>query len=368
MTKTGIRRDIVRRIRQRILLASLIYLVVLALIFLAGLRLGHSRIWYGTEPLYPFLSFLRSFYMPVGMVLYFLGELVILAVEFARLGALFQRVSDAMTKLFREDAGPIELPPDLQSIEAQMNSIKDQLAISRYREKEAEQRKNDLVVYLAHDLKTPLTSVMGYLMLLEENPDLPDHTRAKYLGIAVNKAQRLEELINEFFEITRFNLTTMELQLQRVNFTRLLEQTVFEFQPMLREKNMTCRLEGGAEVELSCDPDKLQRVVDNLLRSAVLYGYEGSEIVLRLEEREQQRIFICMNQGPTIPEAKLSRIFEQFYRLDSARTSSTGGAGLGLAIAKEIVRLHGGSIEAQSREERTVFTVTLPASGMAEYS
>ena len=255
------------------------------------------------------------------------------------------------------------LPEELKEAEQQMNLLHQQVQKSRTQASEAEQRKNDLVVYLAHDLKTPLTSVLGYLALLEEALDLPKEQREKYLRIARKKAERLEELINEFFEITRFNLTSIELERQRINFTRLLEQTVYEFQLMLREKQLGCRLEAEPDVMFSCDLDKMQRVVDNLLRNAILYGYGGTELLITLKVVKQEEDCLeltVQNAGPTIPAGKLERIFQQFYRLDVARTSSTGGAGLGLAIAREIVQIHGGSITAESQNEVTVFRVRLP--------
>lgn len=358
--KRKVLRELIRRMFRRVLLSSLVYLAALTAILVAGYILGNSVIWYGTEPFYPILRYVSDHVFGVGYFLFSVGETAILLFWFAWLIGCFQTMADAMSGLYRENASAVELPVELREIEAQMNAVRDQLQISRLQAREAEQRKNDLVVYLAHDLKTPLTSVLGYLMLLEENPELPAQSRAKYVGIAVKKAQRLEELINEFFEITRFNLTTMELELQSINFTRLLQQTIFEFQPFLQEKQMTCRLETDREVMITCDLDKLQRVVDNLLRNSVLYGYEGSEITLTLERDGGNVRFRCVNHGPTIPEGKLERIFDQFYRLDSARASSTGGAGLGLAIAREIVRLHGGEIRAQSRDEVTEFTVILP--------
>jgi len=141
----------------------------------------------------------------------------------------------------------------------------------------------------------------------------------------------------------------------------MLEQIVYEFHPMLKEKSLTCELVVEPEdLKITCDPDKLQRVFDNLLRNAVLYSYDSSTISVQAEGMEDVVCIRVKNEGATIPKEKLARVFEQFYRLDSARQSKNGGAGLGLAIAKEIVRLHGGQIRAESQEEVTVFTVELP--------
>ena len=215
-------------------------------------------------------------------------------------------------------------------------------------------------MYLAHDLKTPLASVIGYLDLLRDTGELPEELRKKYLAIALDKAERLETLINDFFEIARFNLSNITLQYSRINLTRLMEQLIYEFKPMLQEKNLACHLSMEEDVMFRCDADQIQRVFDNLLRNAVIYSYEEAEIDITVECQEALLVITFANFGDTIPESKLERIFEQFYRVDQARSTGSGGAGLGLAIAKEIVELHGGTIQAKSEEDRIWFVVTLP--------
>ena len=228
--------------------------------------------------------------------------------------------------------------------------------------KEAEQRKNDLVVYLAHDLKTPLTSVIGYLTLLRDEPDLSPRFRARYTGIALDKAERLEDLINEFFDITRFNLTHLELEKRPVDLSRMLQQVASEFEPQFAEHSLTCALRLPPALDYDCDPDKLARVFDNLLRNACHYSTAGTEVEISAEVEESGIVLTFTNRGITSPPEKLGRIFEQFFRLDSSRATRTGGAGLGLAIAREIVELHGGAISAQSAGGVTTFTVSLPKS------
>lgn len=168
----------------------------------------------------------------------------------------------------------------------------------------------------------------------------------------------MEDLINEFLEIARYSLSTITLQYSEINLTRLLEQLVYEFQPVLDQKGLTCRLAAGEDILLNCDADKMQRVFDNLLRNAVNYSYDGTEITIEAESGEDRVKLRFSNHGGTIPQEKLERIFEQFYRLDTGRGSS--GAGLGLAIAKQIVTLHKGTITAESGGGLTVFTVMLP--------
>ncbi len=221
-------------------------------------------------------------------------------------------------------------------------------------------KKLRLVVYLAHDLKTPLTSVIGYLSLLCDEKQLSDERRDQYLNIALEKSQRLEELIDEFFEITRFNLSDITLEYSEVNLTRLLEQLAFEFNPMFSEKRIECKLDIQNTVMICCDVNKIQRVFDNLLRNAVNYSYTDSIIRIIVTQDENNVYIQFINRGNTISKDKLDRIFEQFYRIDTARNTESGGAGLGLAIAKEITVLHKGDISAKSQNEMIEFTVILP--------
>ncbi len=266
----------------------------------------------------------------------------------------------AAEDLTRDPDRSILLPEELREVQDHLNHAREKALRAAAAAREAEQRKNDLIVYLAHDLKTPLTSVIGYLTLLRDEPQISPELRGKYTGIALDKALRLEDLINEFFDITRFNLTTLVLEPERTNLSRMLEQVTSEFLPVLGEKDLSWETRIPPEVELVCDRDKLQRVLDNLIRNAVNYSYPGTAILLEMEPGEGEVTLRVKNHGRTIPPEKLCHIFEQFYRVDSSRASSTGGAGLGLAIAKEIVELHGGTITAESENESILFTVILP--------
>lgn len=226
--------------------------------------------------------------------------------------------------------------------------------------REEASRKNDLITYLAHDLKTPLTSVIGYLSLLEEAPDMPQEQKAKYVSITLEKAKRLEHLINEFFDITRYNLQQVILEKERIDLSYLLIQLTDEFYPILQAHGNRLSLHTPEHLEVYGDPDKLARVFNNILKNAIAYSYPETEIKLWAEETENNCQIFFQNQGKTIPKQKLESIFEKFFRLDDARSTNTGGAGLGLAIAKEIVALHGGEITASSEEEVTTFCVKLP--------
>lgn len=288
----------------------------------------------------------------------FLAFLGLMAIYLRWFTGYFTKLSRGMDAILEGSAGEIQLPPELLALAGKMNAVKGMLQQQKHEMQLAEQRKNDLVMYLAHDLKTPLASSISYLNLLLDQKEIPQALREKYLSIALGKAERLEELINEFLDCAKFNLSHVTLQYSQVDLTRLLEQLVYEFQPFFAEKDLGCQLTLPETATLRCDGEKMQRVFDNLLRNAVLYSDDGSEIGITLQQQEDSVTIRFQNHGPTIPQEKLERIFEQFYRLDTGR--STSGTGLGLAIARQIVTLHRGSLTAESEEALTTFAVTLP--------
>ncbi|MFB5664099.1 DUF2332 family protein [Alteribacillus sp. HJP-4] len=269
-------------------------------------------------------------------------------------------IIEASNELASSNEDLIRLPRELKQVEEQMNQIKQSSIKNDRLAKEAEQRKNDLIVYLAHDLKTPLTSVIGYLTLLNDEQEISNELRQKYTSISLDKAIRLEDLINEFFEITRFNLSKLTLELSQVNVIRMFEQLTFEFQPLLNEKKLAFQLISPDKLDIKCDVGKMERVFDNIIRNAVSYSFPDSTITIEIKEESKGISIRFENEGYTIPEEKVNRIFEQFYRLDSSRGTNTGGAGLGLAIAKEIVELHQGTISVSSSDDKVVFIIYLP--------
>ncbi len=292
-------------------------------------------------------------------IFYAIGLVIISGLYILKCNKLIRMASES----FLEEESKVlsdNCPAELRDFGQKLKDFKYTLKENETARILAEQQKNDLIVYLAHDLKTPLTSVIGYLSLLEETQDLPIEQRAKYVGIAIDKAYRLENLINEFFEITRLNLQTIEAQKSKVNLTVLLMQVLVEFYPMFEEKRLNIVHKVEPELTVHADADKLARVFDNLFRNAVNYSYEETDIVCTAYKTEKEVVIKVKNKGDDIPKEKLDRIFDKFYRADNSRRSATGGSGLGLAFAKQIVELHKGTITASCDDGNTEFTVILP--------
>lgn len=293
------------------------------------------------------------------------GFLVLFALFFyialSKMTKYLDQVEDGIENIISDSDKPIRLITELKPLEMRMNEIKDTLQRQAKESQEGEKKKNDLVVFLAHDLKTPLTSVVAYLSMLDTHPDMPIEERAKYTHISLEKAIRLGDLINEFFDITKFNLQNIELEMTTLDLSMMLEQLADEAYGVLRAKQLRCEVVAEEDLMIQGDPDKLGRVFDNILRNAMTYCYPNSVIEIHAKLKDNRIQIIFENEGKTIPEEELGRIFEKFYRADESRSSKTGGAGLGLAIAKRIVELHRGSIRAESEAEKTRFIVILPA-------
>lgn len=271
-------------------------------------------------------------------------------------------VIDATETVYEKSAKGITLSAPLHEVESRMNQIKLSILTSEKGVAQAEEKKNELVMYLAHDIRTPLTTVIGYLNLLDEAPDMPPEQRKKYIGIALNKSERLDVLINELFDLTRYNSKAVSLHKTEVDLACLLSQLADEYYPTLSANKNTVSVSAEDGLTLSADTEMLARVFGNLLKNAASYSDAGSEIIISAKKENDFAAVTFQNTGETISPEDLQTMFDKFSRLDQARTSETGGTGLGLSIAKEIVELHGGTITAQSKDRTITFIVRLPLS------
>lgn len=306
------------------------------------------------------LVFERAYFI---FIIFGITLIIVLSLLYKLLNKIFSyvfAVSESADKLFDKNVEYINLPPEMVEVEKKLNHFKTEAIKNERLARENEQKKDELIVYLAHDIKTPLTSMIGYLSLLSEIKDMPQEQRNRYIDIALDKSYRLEDLINELFDVARFNSEKIVLEKEEINLNLMLEQIADDFYPTLKEMNKKINFTSDEKTILYADPDKLSRVFNNLIKNAVNYSKENTDIDISILNKENQATVKITNKGKQIPKEKLDKIFEKFYRLDSSRTSKTGGSGLGIAIAKEIVELHGGRIYAESDMKETTFSVILP--------
>lgn len=289
--------------------------------------------------------------------IYIIVSLIISFIVIRNSNHYMVEIVSVMDQILKEPEKDIQLSSNLIALQTRLNQLRLDLIANQRAAKEAETKKNDLIMYMAHDLKTPLTSTIGYLSLLTQEKEISKPLQEKYMKIALDKALRLEELTNQFFEITRYNLQDMPINKQKIDLSFLLEQLMDECYVMLKKKNLEYQVNKPEHLYFFGDGDKLARAFENLLKNAINYSYEDTAIEIDMQETEEKIEIKFKNKGDKIPEYKLEKLFEKFYRLDESRTSSTGGAGLGLAITKQIIELHSGTISVKNDDEYIEFTI-----------
>lgn len=228
-------------------------------------------------------------------------------------------------------------------------------------EKSNEQSKTDLITNIAHDLRTPLTSILGYLDLIKNSQSVNEEMKEHYVEIVYNKALRLQKLIEELFGFTKLSYGKMNMNIITLNLVELLSQLIEESYPNFEKNNLNYEFTSNVKkLYIDGDGDLLVRLFDNLITNAIKYGADGKMVKIRLRKEKKLVRITVLNFGYAIPEKELPYIFDKFYRVESSRSTSTGGTGLGLAIVKNIAEMHHGSVEAKSDLSGTRFIVTLP--------
>lgn len=228
------------------------------------------------------------------------------------------------------------------------------------KEREAERTKNELITNIAHDLRTPLTSIIGYLELLSGGKEMPSDMQKKYIDIAYTKTKRLEKLIEDLFGFTKLNHGKMSMHVGTVDIVKLLSQLLEEFYPSFVDKNLSYELQTNVPAKvITADGNLLARLFDNLINNAIKYGADGKRILVKVRADDNFVMVSVINYGYVIPAEELPLIFNKFYRVEQSRSTDTGGTGLGLAIAKNIIDMHGGAIDVTSDLTGTIFSVKL---------
>lgn len=250
---------------------------------------------------------------------------------------------------------------EFSAMAANLNKMEADIQNLMEKEREAERTKNELITNVAHDLRTPLTSIIGYLELLSKSGDrLSPEMQKKYIDIAYTKSKRLEKLIEDLFGFTKLNYGKISMNVGKLDIVKLLSQLLEEFYPSFADKDLTYELKSNVPAQvITADGNLLARLFDNLINNAIKYGAEGKKILVKIHSDGEIVTVSVTNYGYVIPAEELPLIFNKFYRVEQSRSIYTGGTGLGLAIAKNIVDMHGGTISVASDLNGTVFTVKL---------
>ena len=249
---------------------------------------------------------------------------------------------------------------EFSGMAANLNRMAADIKQLMEKERESERTKNELITNVAHDLRTPLTSIIGYLELLTNNQQIPADMQHKYIEIAYGKSRRLQKLIEDLFGFTKLNYGKIAMHVGQIDIVKLLGQLVEEAYPNFVEKGLSYDLQSNVPAKIiNADGNLLARLFDNLIGNAIKYGADGKRVLVKIHAESETVTVSVTNYGYVIPADELPLIFNKFYRVEQSRSSSTGGTGLGLAIAKEIVDMHGGTISVASDLNGTVFTVKL---------
>jgi signal transduction histidine kinase len=256
---------------------------------------------------------------------------------------------------------PLRSKDELASLASSINRMTGALQTTMDEERRAERTKNELITNISHDLRTPLTLIMGYLRLLKDRHFDDEAQAHNYAQIAYSKSEKLKVLIDDLFEFTKLSNQIVNMNLERVCLNELLEQLTEELVTYAEESSLALVKDIVPErLHAMIDAAQMIRVAENLLVNAVKYSYKPGVVTVRMD-RDNDHARICIiNRGDHIQEDELHRVFDRFYRVDTARTSAGGGSGLGLAIAKSIVEAHAGKIWAECEGDEIRFCVLIP--------
>ena len=274
----------------------------------------------------------------------------------SRISSAIQNISEGDLNTAIEVRGDDEFTAMAVNLNKMVGDIRNLMD----KEREAERTKNELITNVAHDLRTPLTSIIGYLELLSGKVEIPAEMQKKYIDIAYAKSKRLEKLIEDLFGFTKMNYGKVAMHVSKVDIVKLLSQLLEEFYPSFKDKNLSYELQSNVPGKvITADGNLLARLFDNLINNAIKYGADGKRVLVQIHAEEEVVTVSVTNYGYVIPADELPLLFNKFYRVEQSRSTNTGGTGLGLAIAKNIVDMHGGTIQVTSDLNGTVFTVRL---------
>lgn len=276
----------------------------------------------------------------------------------------FDEITETLKQISKGDFNikiPVKSSDELSQLASTVNDMTYKLKVLMEEEKKWEKAKNDLVTNVSHDLRTPLTSILGFMELIANGKYTDEESLKHYANIVYSKCTGLKVLVDDLFEYSKLNSTDIKINKTPVCLVDLLDQVILGFLPILEENEMEYRFSRSNEkIIVSGDPALLARSFDNLINNAVNYGKEGKLLEVELEKENNKALIRIINYGNPISAEDLTLIFERFYKADKSRSKYANGSGIGLAIVKSIVDMHHGTVEAKTLDSKIVFEVRLP--------
>lgn len=355
----------------KFMLAFLTSIAALGVVLSVIYYVAYTIIRYNPSSSFPLTTFLRWIINRIGSVpvMSVLGCVLFLVFFFLfsrRIIQSIEVITSGLQQMAQGDLShriPVVSADELGQVARTVNKMAESLSESQAEERAAVQARNDLITGVSHDLRTPLTSVLGFLEYIEQDRYRDELELRQYVSIAYEKSLVLRKLIDDLFEYTRVTSSDIPLQQEKLELVPFLQQLAEEFMPQLEEAEMVCKVQIPSQpIAVDGDAELLLRVFENLVSNAIRYGRDGGLLDIVLERDELWAMVTFRNYGEAIPSNHQPHLFERFYREDPSRSKQTGGSGLGLAIAKSIVDLHGGRIGVSSSKRKTEFTVQLPIS------
>lgn len=353
--KASFTRKIFLKTISLILFYTLLYVLTFYLFYL----LTSIRLWEKNDIIYIVLNFFKRNIL----IFWLIGILVIIAYYWNRVIKYISKIENETQKVVYDENALVNLPKDLKSIESSVNYVKEESLKNRNLVISEQQKRNELIASLAHDLKTPLTSIIGYLELILQRDDLSEENKVKYLNIIMNKSISLENLINELFELSKYNINEIDLKFEKIIIDDFLARIIQDFYPLLISENKKIEFNNNNnnnQIFINGDVEKLTRMFNNLIKNAINYSLPNSTIIIGYSVNKNSITITIKNECKQLTEEELSRIFDRFYRCDTSRNSEKGGSGLGLTIAKDIIIMHKGNINVNQNNGTITFNITLP--------
>ena len=342
--------------------SSLIALLMLIMLYTIATYFQYTPIIKNAIQLFLFIKnnyFGNLLYVIIGLFLTMVIYLMITLKTSKNIASLMQSVK-IMANGNLDQRINVDSNDDVGDMARNINHIIEQLENKTIEERKAQQTKTDLITNVSHDLRTPLTSIIGYLNLIEEDKYKDEVQLRYYTNIAYEKSKDLNILINDLFELTKLQNNSLPLNKIDINLVELVSQVISHLDYQLNQSKMEIRTNFSEDkLIVNADPDKLVRVLENLINNAMKYGSDGKYIDIVTTKEGNRAVVKIINYGEPIPQSDIPFIFDRFYRVEKSRNRNDGGSGLGLAITKNLIEAHGGRILVKSDNNKTLFKVIL---------